>query len=96
MINFPGSYPNLRYPGLVRMPLGIKNSIREPPSLTMEDETALTISRALDSLNVIPLDLGPVNLALSDYNFSWRELPYGREWDAFRIKRLSDCWVSIK
>ena len=75
--------------------MGIKNSIHEPPSL-VEDETVLAASRALDSLSVVPLDLGPVGLGLSDYNFSWRELPYGKDWDAFRIKGLSDRWVSIK
>jgi len=77
--------------------MGIKNSVPEPPSLT-EDERALAESRALDSLSGIPqaLDLGPVNISLSDYNFSWRELPYGADWNAHRIKRLSDSWVSIK
>ena len=94
MINFPGSYPNLSYPGS-RTSMGIKNSIREPPSL-VEDETALAASRALDSLSVIPLDLSPVGLGLSQYNFSWRELPYGKGWDASQIKGLSDRWVNIK
>ena len=75
--------------------MGIKNSVREALSL-VEDETAPAASRALDSLSVVPLDLGPVGLGLSNYNFSWRELPYGKGWDASRIKGLSDRWVSIK
>jgi len=63
--------------------MGIKNSVLEPPSL-MEDERALAESRVLDSLSTIPqtLELGPVNVSLSDYNFSWRELPYGEDWNA--------------
>ena len=84
----------LSYPGS-RTSMGIKNSVCEPPSL-VEDETALAASRVLDSLSAIPLDLGLVGLGLRQYNFSWRELPYGKGWDASRIKGLSDRWVSIK
>ena len=94
MINFPGSYPNLSYPGS-RTSMGIKNSVREPLSL-VEDKTALAASRVLDSLSVVPLDLGLMGLGLSQYNFSWRELPYSKGWDASQIKGLSDRWVSIK
>ncbi|KIM36499.1 hypothetical protein M413DRAFT_31553 [Hebeloma cylindrosporum] len=36
------------------------------------------------------VDLAVVHLAPSDYDFFWRALPYGRGWDAQRIKSLSD------
>ena len=94
MSNIPGSYPNLMYPGK-RTPMGIKNYVPEPMSSSKEQAALVAINK-IDSIVDFPLDLGPGTYDLSDYDFSWRELPYGKEWDASRIKKLSDHWVSIK
>lgn len=44
----------------------------------------------------IEVDLAAISLAPSDYDFSWRELPYGSGWDALRIRSLAERLVSIK
>jgi len=40
-------------------------------------------------------DLTAMSLAHNNYDFSWRQLPYGIGWDAYRIKELSDRLVSV-
>lgn len=60
---------------------------RENTDLTQD---SVSVPQPLDG---IERDL---TVALSNYDFSWRQLPYGSGWDAFRIRSLVERLVSIK